>query len=130
MSWTLAESDLVKDSKLETTFSHGYTLHVFYVSGETQRMIRKEEQWKKEEHLGEGGFGTVWKEKLVTDTGEQRYRAVKRIQKRADYVRELEAIAKFSHPKVFRLQNCLSLCDSNLTENVVRAVFREIIWMV
>jgi hypothetical protein len=97
---TLGESDLVKDSKLETIFRHEYTIHIFDVSGETQRQIRREERWKKEEELGKGGFGIVWRETLVTDTGISRERAVKKIHKRADYVRELEAIAKFSHAKV------------------------------
>src|SRR5205814_9192082 len=56
--------------------------------------------------LGTGAFGTVWLEKLVTENGEIQHRAVKEIRKSAqkskavDYSRELEAIAKFSHPKV------------------------------
>jgi hypothetical protein len=101
-------SDLVRDSKLETQFSQKYTQHVYYVSGVTphQRKVRKEERWVRGDNLGTGAFGTVWLEKLVTENGEEKYRAVKEIRKRVhwsktiDYNRELEAIAKFSHQRV------------------------------
>jgi Protein tyrosine and serine/threonine kinase len=101
-------SDLVRDSKLETTFSDKYTQHVYHVSGATprQRKVRKEERWQREKHLGTGAFGSVWLEKFITENGEVQHRAVKEIRKGAqkskaiDYSRELEAIAKFSHPKV------------------------------
>jgi hypothetical protein len=110
--------DLVKDSKLETTFDHEYTRHVYYISGATphERKLRKEERWKRDKYLGSGAFAAVWLEKFVTDTGEVQHRAVKEIKKRAktpkaiDYSRELEAIAKFSHPKVCeppRLDSCI-----------------------
>ena len=100
--------DLVRDSKLETEFHREYTQHVYYISGHDprQRTLRREERWKKEKHLGAGSFGTVWKEKFVTESGDIKYRAVKEIKKSAqgssavDYSPELEAIAKFSHPKV------------------------------
>lgn len=101
-------SDLVRDSKLETTFSREYTQHVYYVSGATprQRKVRKEERWQRDKCLGAGSFGTVWLEKFTTENGEVQQRAVKEMRKNAsksktiDYSRELEAIAKFSHPKV------------------------------
>jgi hypothetical protein len=60
----------------------------------------------REDNLGTGAFGTVWLEKLITENGEEKYRAVKEIRKRVhgskiiDYNRELEAIAKFSHQRV------------------------------
>src|SRR5271168_4473359 len=101
-------SDLVRDSKLDTTFDGEYTLHVYYVSGASlrQRKVRKEERWKQDRHLGTGSFGTVWLQKSETEDGVVQDRAVKEIRKRpgenrmVDYGRELEAIAKFSHPKV------------------------------
>ena len=101
-------SDLVRDSKLETKFCLGYTQHVYHVSGGTprQRKMRMEERWERGRNLGTGGFGTVWLEKLVTENGEEKYRAVKEIRKdmqrseAISYSRELEAIAKFSHQKV------------------------------
>lgn len=100
-------SDLVRDSKLETKFYPGYTQHVYYVSGATprQRKVRKEERWERGRNLGAGAFGIVWLEKFVTENAEVRHRAVKEIRKTvqrpkaADYSRELEAIAKFSHSK-------------------------------
>ena len=101
-------SDLVRDSELETIFHHEYTQHVYYVSGATphQRKVRMEESWRRDKYLGTGASGTVWLEKLVTENGEVQHRAVKEIRKSAqkskavDYSRELEATAKFSHPKV------------------------------
>ena len=101
-------SDLVRDSKLETTFYEKYTQHVYHVSGAhpRQRKIRKEECWEKCRSLGRGSFGSVQLEKLITDSSEERHRAVKKIKKSIqpfsaiDYNRELEAIAKFSHEKV------------------------------
>jgi hypothetical protein len=65
-----------------------------------------EECWERGRNLGTGSFGTVWLEKLITENGEEKYRAVKEIRKGVqrskaiDYSRELEAIAKFSHQKV------------------------------
>lgn len=97
--------DLVLDSKLETEFYREYTQHVYHISGD-ERTLRREERWKREKHLGNGTFGTVWKEKSVTESDDIKYRAVKEIKKRApgpgavEYSRELEAIAKFSHRKV------------------------------
>ena len=101
-------SDLVRDSKLETTFCLGYTQHEYHVSGDTprQRRMRVEERWKRGRNLGTGSFGIVWLEKLIVENGEEKYRAVKEIRKgmqrskAIDYSRELEAIAKFSHQKV------------------------------
>ena len=100
--------DLVRDSKLETKFYLGYTQHVYYVPGATpcQRKVRKEERWERGRNLGAGGFGIIWLEKFVTENAEVKHRAVKEIRKAvqrpkaADYSRELEATAKFSHPKV------------------------------
>jgi hypothetical protein len=101
-------SDLVKDSKLDTQFKGGLTVHVSYVSGASsrQRKIRKEETWRRLKQLGSGAYGTVW---LENESTEQKVRAVKTIRKQADgstpidYSRELEAIAKFSHVKVSSL---------------------------
>src|SRR5690349_12493011 len=98
-------SDLVRDSKLETRFSRGYTEHVYYVTGPTarQRWIRKEERWERLRLLGFGTFGTVSLQRSIAENGEEKYRAVKEItkvqrHKHIDYSRELEIIAKFSHP--------------------------------
>jgi hypothetical protein len=108
--------DLVRDSKLETTFYGEYIQHVYHVSGSTprQRKVRKEELWARDKSLGTGASGTIYLEKSITENGEIQHRAVKEIRKRAhesgaiDYSRELEAIAKFSHPKVrgLSISNC------------------------
>jgi len=101
-------SDLVRDSKLETTIYEKYTQHIYHIAGANprQRKVRKEECWERHRHLGSGSFGAVWLEKSITDSGEEKYRATKEIKKGSreseviNYSRELEAIAKFSHEKV------------------------------
>jgi hypothetical protein len=65
--------------------------------------------WQRQRKIGGGGFGSVWLEKC-TKGGKNRdieVRAIKQIEisqqnsARIDYNRELEAIAKFSHWKVW-----------------------------
>ena len=101
-------SDLVRDSKLRTTLHDGITRHVIEIAGQSarQRKIRQEQRWKRVRGLGEGAHGIVWLEELMDGESEVNKRAVKAIKKpmhesrEIDYSRELEAIAKFSHPRV------------------------------
>jgi hypothetical protein len=100
--------DLVHDSKIDTELLGTCTKHVFYISGcsPRERRICTEERWIRDGFLGQGAYGVVYKEKLE-DSEVNKLRAVKEIRKRVageelDYTRELEAIVKFSHPKVGR----------------------------
>ncbi|CAJ2505738.1 Uu.00g131320.m01.CDS01 [Anthostomella pinea] len=99
-------SDLVQDSKIETVVTPQFTEHVYYSTGHTarERLVRRTERWFRDgptAFLGQGAFGTVYRERC-----DQRLRAVKEVRKyvvvgeELDYSRELEAIVKFSHPKV------------------------------
>lgn len=105
---TALTSDLVRDSKLDASVNGDVTRHVIEVAGRTarQRKVRQEQLWERVENLGEGAYGTVWLEKLVSGECSVSERAVKIMKKQVqksktiDYSRELEAIAKFSHPKV------------------------------
>jgi len=98
-------SDLVADSKLDTIFKKGFTIHHVQTPDTTPLLgrNRKKQKWERSKELGRGSFGTVWLQKLVgggdSDAGE---RAVKQIEKRStiDYSHELDAIAKFSQDKV------------------------------
>jgi hypothetical protein len=100
--------DLVRDSKLDTRFHSGYTSHVYYESGPTalERVIPREEHWKRVKNIGRGAYGNVWLEQCVKGQAHVEWRAVKQISKPRqpvklmNYNRELEAIAKFSHQKV------------------------------
>ncbi|KAF2663024.1 kinase-like protein [Lophiostoma macrostomum CBS 122681] len=100
-------SDLVRDSKLKTYITGDVTRHVIESSGRhpRQRRVRKEQTWRRAGRLGEGAFGTVWKEVLEAGESDIKARAVKVVRKRenrsklVNYSKELEAIAKFSHPK-------------------------------
>ncbi|ETS80188.1 hypothetical protein PFICI_07717 [Pestalotiopsis fici W106-1] len=98
--------DLVYDSKIETEFLDSCWRHIFYDTGSSakQRRIPREERWIRREFVGRGTYGSVYLEQC--DIGNsQKLRAVKEIKKsirpgeKLDYIRELEAVAKFSHQK-------------------------------
>ncbi|KAG9239394.1 calcium/calmodulin-dependent protein kinase [Amylocarpus encephaloides] len=106
------QSDFVLDSKLKTQFLSRAVRHTRYIQGHTsrERQIQVKEVWDRESDLGRGSFGVVRLERrrsISTPNLEFpcRLRAVKEIQKRAmggnswDYMKELEIIAKFSHPR-------------------------------
>jgi hypothetical protein len=98
--------DWVLDSKLETHFLPGSkheTVHTYYEQEPlSQRPIKKSEHWQRESKIGGGGFGEVWLE-ICTERKNNgpHVRATKQMEvgRQVDYARELEAIAKFSHPK-------------------------------
>lgn len=100
--------DLVRDSRLETRLRNKYTTHRYYDVGSTssERSVVREEYWKREREIGRGSYGCVWLERCVKGQRSLAIRAVKEIRKpkkmkeHIHYHRELEAIAKFSHPRV------------------------------
>ncbi|KAK7430433.1 hypothetical protein QQZ08_002952 [Neonectria magnoliae] len=113
-------TELVRDSRLPATFrcegQQSYTIH----SRPTVHWSRPtKEVWKHERDLVRGGFGLVELQSIEAEPGRVQYRAVKSIDiadhqsktKRSLYMRELEALAKFSHEKVasylMRLQTYL-----------------------
>lgn len=99
-------SDLVKDSELETSFCDNYVQHVCWTQGVAigRRKMRIVERWKTSKLIGAGAYGQVWLE-TCEGNHEPKLRATKIIRKKIpgsgfiDYNREIEAIAKFSHPK-------------------------------
>lgn len=116
VSSRLRNSDLVQDSKLDTTLidhDGNSVQHTLYISSHrTRRRPRKvEETWIRREKIGSGTFGNVWLQECVDGKNDNigRFRAVKEIAKRKcedgsapiEYNRELEAIAKFSQSKVW-----------------------------
>jgi hypothetical protein len=100
--------DLVLDSRLETEFLNGLTVHTFIEPHGRNRRIERKEYWRLERHLGRGGFGQVQLERCTAGESRDMMRAVKIINKQSgsirrkpmDFNRELEAIAKFSHNRV------------------------------
>jgi len=98
--------ELVADSKLDTIFKKGFTIHHVRTPDTTPLLGKnhKKEKWEQTEQLGQGSFGTVWLQKLVGAGGDSdlKTRAVKIIKKgpKVDYRPELHAIAKFSQEKV------------------------------
>ena len=103
--------DLVRDSQLDVELRDGCTVHVYFESNlaSHQRAVPREETWKLERHIGGGGFGSVWLETCTSGRQKGAVPAVKKIALHQNitryvvYIRELEAIAKFTHPKVWRL---------------------------
>jgi hypothetical protein len=109
-------SDLIRDSKLETYFlpdSGVETVHKFQESDPTSglRLVTRSEHWQRQKRIGGGGFASVWLEKCTkggrpgSTAQDGAVRAVKQIDTDTrlgsiDFNRELEAIAKFSHPRV------------------------------
>ncbi|KAN0067515.1 WD40-repeat-containing domain protein [Elaphomyces granulatus] len=104
--------DLVRDSKLETHFLPVETIHTYHESDPTsqRRLISRSEHWQRQRKIGGGSSASVWLEKC-TKGGHRdvEVRAIKQIEIHqhsgrilVDYSRELEAIAKFSHPKYQR----------------------------
>ncbi|KAI1452649.1 kinase-like domain-containing protein [Annulohypoxylon moriforme] len=99
--------DIVRDSRLDTEIFGSYTQHIVYVSGSSarERHVRKEERWVRDRFLGQGAYGTVHLERSEQKDGVTRLRAVKQIKKfsvagkELEYMRELEAISKFSHSR-------------------------------
>lgn len=101
-------SDLVLDSKLDAVDLGTCIRHTFKRPGRTvgERFVTVEERWVREARLGIGAHGTVYRERLE---GQETLRAVKEIKRSTceelDYSRELEAIVKFSHPRVHLSRN-------------------------
>lgn len=94
--------ELVRQFRLKTVINQTQTIHTLLRG---QRSLPSRVTWKRvtERPLGHGGYGEVWLEKRLDDGQDQTpaLRAVKSIytnasSQRRDYVRELEALAKFS----------------------------------
>ncbi|KAH7266020.1 kinase-like domain-containing protein [Fusarium solani] len=98
--------DHVRDAKIETDFLDSCTRHVVYEAepSPSSRSLRREERWQRESLLGRGTFGMVHLERCITGN-DNKVRAVKEIMKgiivgvEDDWIRELDAVFKFSHPK-------------------------------
>ena len=109
------QSDLVRDSKLETHFISGETIHAYHEADPTshQRRVTRFEHWQRQQEIGSGSFGRLWLEKCTKGgRGPTQVRATKQVKlhRHVDYSRELETIAKFSHPKVcYRVLSIISL---------------------
>ena len=79
----------------------------------SRRKAQWEQEWKRKECAGRGAYGSVWLEECVSGQRDVTLRAVKQMQKpnqdatQGFYFRELQAIMKFSNPRVcqFLLRN-------------------------
>ena len=100
-------SDLVDYFKLLTEFlPNNGTQHTTYKTDRAQgvRKLKTVKRWTRKEKLGEGTFGTVWRE-VERDGSERAVKAVSKslcLRKGVDYKRELAAMAKLSrHEEIF-----------------------------
>lgn len=100
--------ELVRDSRLPAAITQNVTIHT---RPPGRRAISRHETWVREQILGHGGYGLVWLERKIKnhdDDSSPELRAVKGIRipehqaawDGKQYVRELEALAKFSQEKV------------------------------
>jgi len=110
MAGQAALPELVRDSRLQASLQGNVTVHT---RPPGRRGISRHESWVRERILGNGGYGVVWLERKVetadkNDGSATRLRAVKCVRippsrsqlEGGKYVRELEALAKFSQDKV------------------------------
>jgi hypothetical protein len=103
-------TDLVRDSKLKTQIMNDeYCVHTHYESNPSsrKRAVPRLEYWQRQKVIGRGSYGSVRLERCVKGERDLQVRAVKQIStarpsssKPLDYGRELEAVMKFSQPKV------------------------------
>ncbi|KAK5635897.1 hypothetical protein RRF57_011609 [Xylaria bambusicola] len=105
-----ADADIpesVRDSRWEADFQPNP--HVPYQTTNTSlsgRRLLRQEIWIRQKRLGHGGFGVVWLERAhPANQSSIRLRAVKELRvgredlRRSDYIRELQALVKFSQQK-------------------------------
>lgn len=117
MTSQTALPELVRDTRLQATIQGELTIHTRPFGR------RRYEKWTRKHILGHGGFGVVWLERRIKDDTQEddpgESRAVKRIdtsgRRSEHYVRELEALAKFSQDKVHSpLRSCEPLLANTL----------------
>ncbi|KAH7022324.1 kinase-like domain-containing protein [Ilyonectria destructans] len=93
--------EIVRDSELSTTFQSSITIHT---KPSSRRNAPNQERWRHVKILGHGGYGEVWLQRRES-SGSPKLRALKhiRISDRDSgprgYIRELEALAKFSQDR-------------------------------
>lgn len=94
--------ELVRDTQLDATVGTSTTIHT-----SVEIPHPRHEEWRRERFLSSGGSGHVWLEKCISglQPDSPDLRAVKKIALSSDSgildcIRELEALAKFSQPKV------------------------------
>lgn len=103
--------EIVRDSRLSqaTIQQDGGRTYTIHNRGARSRAAARNDIWMRQKLLGQGGFGLVHLEvKQMEKSGQPEYRAVKTFRmkdghlkiRQTHYVRELEAIAKFSQNKV------------------------------
>jgi hypothetical protein len=135
-------NELVQSARLETRYrSSTTTVHIYHEIGNDaqQRTVRREETWEKQREIGHGAYGSVWLEECFTGF-ETKVRAVKSIKKcnpyrpsessNRDFARELGAVTKFSHPKVYYSFLPLHLNSPDEWFILVRDLLRQVKWMV
>jgi hypothetical protein len=128
--------DLVRDSRLDVVRYDGQTgttTQKCKVNQSIQRNAFILETWKKDRRIGvgQGSFARVWLEVNRDDVARLRARVVKEIDvsdrrlTATDFIRELEAIAKFSHEKVKHHQLSLSSALILMTSSTTTALLRH-----
>ncbi|KAJ5085852.1 hypothetical protein N7532_010623 [Penicillium argentinense] len=103
-------TDLVTDTKFRVEFNsnlvYRFTVHSSTAPDSYMRRQEKVDVWKEEKSIGNGSYGSVRLHRCLTSKDEVQVQAVKAISKKSlsftgiNFLKELEAIAKFSQQKV------------------------------
>jgi len=122
-------SDLIRDYKLCTRFEKPHTIHLFNDPDAPPSSPQRLEQWKKNRTLGHGGQGRVVLQTCTRGSRGYAQRAVKMIPLkeggRREYLRELEAIIKFSHDKVRLSISPLRVSAADISWAVCQALCKD-----
>ena len=103
----MSAEDLLDYYKLKAEIFHDHTIHSSYQRNHQRGTREKvETKWNRQERIGDGAFGKVWKESCQPPDDKSVVRAVKEVDKhrmeqyRIDFKKDLLALAKFAKDEV------------------------------
>ena len=138
MSRPLAE--IVPDTKLDSDVQPDHTDHFvcgFHTDDDNPRPRKIKERWRRGRQLGSGGYATVWLEVCTLGPQKGQVRAVKGIKcggigrlPSSECARELEAIGKFSQPRVSLPASKVSLLGFLTFHHTVPPSLCPVVWVV
>ena len=103
----MSAEDLLDHYKLKAEIFHDHTIHTSYQRNHQRGTREKvETKWDRQDRIGDGAFGKVWKESCQLPGGTSVVRAVKEVDKhrmeqcKIDFKKELLALAKFAKDEV------------------------------
>jgi serine/threonine protein kinase len=122
--------EIVVDTRLDVQVHPEFTIHFSVDEGTAQtptgRPLKHQEKWRPSQHIGTGGFGSVWRYTCVSGRSRGQHHAIKEIKcegglgvPSSRLSRELEAIGKFSQKRVSRV-----LFENHTIRRLVNAAYQ------